>query len=81
MSESTLFTLCFKCFRTIAVPVSGAHYGPGTGPIHLDGLKCNGSETNLGWCQKKPLDVNTCNHENDAGIICLRKYYESNMFI
>ena len=39
-------------------------------PIVLDGLKCRGSEANLGQCENLPI-VEYCTHSDDAGADCL----------
>ncbi|XP_060590612.1 deleted in malignant brain tumors 1 protein-like isoform X2 [Ruditapes philippinarum] len=55
----------------IAVPLSNAYYGAGTGPIYVDEIDCVGNETNIGQCDRKPLGVNDCAHDEDAGVMCL----------
>lgn len=60
-------------FSAIAVPIPSAYFGPGAGPILIDEMNCNGSETNLGLCDRKPWGVNNCAHDEDAGLMCLRK--------
>ncbi|NXU93236.1 SRB4D protein, partial [Xiphorhynchus elegans] len=47
-----------------------AHFGPGTGPIWLDGLRCVGNETHLARCARKAWGQHTCNHGEDAAAIC-----------
>ena len=48
--------------------VRGGHYGRGTGPIHLDDLRCSGLERNLESCEH--TGGHYCNHTMDAGVIC-----------
>ncbi|XP_053380060.1 deleted in malignant brain tumors 1 protein-like [Mercenaria mercenaria] len=55
----------------VAVPLSNAYYGAGTGPIYVDEINCIGNETNIGQCDRKPLGVNDCGHDEDAGLMCL----------
>lgn len=57
--------------NSVAVPLANAYYGPGTGPIYIDELNCIGNETNIGQCDRKPLGVNDCEHNEDAGVMCL----------
>ena len=38
-------------------------------PIVLDGLKCQGTEENLGQCKRLPV-VEYCTHSDDAGADC-----------
>ena len=50
-----------------AIALRGAHFGEGTGPIHLDNVICTGSENSLLDCRYSP---NNCGHYEDAGVIC-----------
>ena len=49
--------------------LSRAAFGPGTGLIHLDDLRCTGSEGTLFDCPFDP--THNCNHFEDAGVRCL----------
>ena len=40
-----------------------------TTPIVLDGLNCEGTETNLGQCGRLPF-IEYCTHSNDVGANC-----------
>ncbi|NXA16656.1 DMBT1 protein, partial [Sapayoa aenigma] len=42
----------------------------GSGPIWLDGLRCVGNESTLSQCPARPLGEHTCNHVEDAGVVC-----------
>ncbi|KAK7091735.1 adhesion G-protein coupled receptor G2-like [Littorina saxatilis] len=44
-----------------------AFYGPGSGDIHMDNVKCRGTESNLGHCT---WSSNICFHSEDAGVLC-----------
>ena len=50
-----------------AIALRGAHFGEGTGPIHLDNVICTGSENSLLDCRYSP---HNCGHYEDAGVIC-----------
>ena len=50
-----------------AVALRGAHFGEGTGSIHLDNLGCTGNESTLLECPSTP---HNCLHFEDAGVIC-----------
>ena len=46
-------------------------YGPGVGPIYLDDVKCNGSESHILECPQLPLSaVHNCDHTEDATAVC-----------
>ncbi|XP_026228683.1 scavenger receptor cysteine-rich domain-containing group B protein [Anabas testudineus] len=47
-----------------------AFFGPGTGTILLDNLKCSGAETSLKLCSHISWNVHNCDHSEDAGITC-----------
>ena len=50
-----------------------AYFGPGTGEIHLDDLRCTGSETSLLMCPRarnKPVGSHNCRHSEDVGVRC-----------
>ena len=52
-----------------AVAVRNSHYSAGSGPLFLDSVACNGSESNLLACraQRRPT---LCSHDNEAGVKC-----------
>ncbi|XP_030643570.1 neurotrypsin [Chanos chanos] len=47
-----------------------AYFGEGTGPIHVDNIKCAGNERALSDCIKQPYGTHNCRHSEDAGVIC-----------
>lgn len=47
-----------------------AYFGEGTGPIHVDNVKCSGEERSLADCIKQAPGTHNCRHSEDAGIIC-----------
>jgi len=56
--------------RRDAVAYYSAHFGQGTGSIHLDNLRCNGAELMLINCPHPPVGVHNCYHGEDAGVRC-----------
>ena len=59
------YSLC-----TDAVPVRGAFYGSGLGPILLDNVVCQGTESSLLDCASNPIGEHNCDHSEDAGVRC-----------
>ena len=53
-----------------SVAIGDAHFGYGTGPIHMDNLVCTGRETNIATCQFAGYGNNNCDHDEDVGVIC-----------
>ncbi|XP_063752038.1 scavenger receptor cysteine-rich domain-containing group B protein [Eleginops maclovinus] len=47
-----------------------AFFGPGTGKILLDNLKCTGMEGTLQECSHISWNVHNCDHSEDAGVTC-----------
>ena len=43
----------------------------GTVPIHLDNVRCSGSEARLFDCPANPIGTHNCAHSEDAGVRCL----------
>ena len=48
-------------------------FGPGSGPILLTNVKCNGTESKLLLCHISFCSVDGCTHAYDAGITCESK--------
>ena len=52
-----------------AIAYYGAYFGQGSGPIHLDDVRCIGSESALIKCTYDP-HTSDCSHYEDAGVQC-----------
>ncbi|XP_040035549.2 scavenger receptor cysteine-rich domain-containing group B protein isoform X2 [Gasterosteus aculeatus] len=53
-----------------AVARPEAFFGPGSGTILLDNLKCSGTEASLQECSHISWNVHNCDHSEDAGVTC-----------
>lgn len=47
-----------------------AYFGEGKGPIHVDNVRCVGTERSLADCVKRDFGEHDCRHGEDAGVIC-----------
>ena len=65
----SVINVCFS-FTTGAQVLAGAFFGPGTGPINMDGVMCNGSENTLFNCPFTSNQNISCFHLNDVSIRC-----------
>ena len=64
--------LTFHILNADAIAYSGAWFGLGSGPIHLDDVRCTGSEAALVNCSYDPITTD-CSHYEDAGVQCQGK--------
>ena len=54
-----------------AIAFSNAYFGSGYGPIWLDDVNCNGSESSLVNCTNYGIGIHNCGHYEDAGVRCI----------
>ncbi|KAL2102764.1 hypothetical protein ACEWY4_001932 [Coilia grayii] len=47
-----------------------AHFGQGSGPIWMDEVSCEGSESTLKNCKHQEWGTHNCKHAEDAGVRC-----------
>ena len=67
--------ITLNCILTDPVAFSSAHFGVGTGPIHLDNMGCSGSESSLLDCQRSSSVSCFRGHIEDAGVRCQGMQY------
>ncbi|XDV24641.1 hypothetical protein PO909_028759, partial [Leuciscus waleckii] len=49
---------------------SVAYFGQGSGPMWMNNVRCNGTESTLKSCVLSGRVQQNCSHEKDAGVIC-----------
>ncbi|XP_017267997.1 scavenger receptor cysteine-rich domain-containing group B protein isoform X2 [Kryptolebias marmoratus] len=69
LPDAQVVCLLVGCGEAI-VAWGEAHFGPGTGTIQLDNLKCTGAEASLLGCSHISWNVHNCDHSEDAGVTC-----------
>ena len=57
-------------WQTDAVAYNNAHFGAGSGPIHLESVACSGIENNLTDCPRSSSVSCSNGHSEDAGVRC-----------
>ena len=68
----------YASISTDAVGFSNAHFGAGSGTIHLQAVGCTGRETNLTDCLEVHSSLCLRGHSDDAGVRCQGLKEESN---
>ncbi|XP_059497835.1 scavenger receptor cysteine-rich type 1 protein M130-like [Stegostoma tigrinum] len=69
LMEATVVCRELKCGTAVSVLV-GSHFGPGSGPIVIGDILCNGTEHALRDCLSPKWGHHAFPHANDAGVIC-----------
>ena len=76
--------VCRQLNFTGALSVT-SNFGAGRGPIWLDDVECNGTETSIEYCSHGGFGVHNCNHNNDVGVVCactyLSNHYSFNVIL
>ena len=61
------------CVAGFAYARGSAPFGPGTGPIFLDDVACDGTESSLLECRGREPGFHNCGHSEDAAVYCPSK--------
>ncbi|KAF5887582.1 deleted in malignant brain tumors 1 protein-like, partial [Clarias magur] len=69
MREAAVVCRELQCGEAVDVQTL-THFGPGSGPIWMDDVGCNGSESTLKDCSSADWGRNDCDHSGDAGVTC-----------
>ena len=54
-----------------------AQFGPGSGPILLDRVACDGNESSIDQCDHNGWFNHSCSHGEDAGVTCGEDYRDA----
>jgi deleted-in-malignant-brain-tumors protein 1 len=63
-------TIMIYHFSTNPMVLRDAFFGRGTLQIHLDDVKCTGTEISLSQCPHRAWGSHNCDHSRDVSISC-----------
>ncbi|XP_064894276.1 scavenger receptor cysteine-rich type 1 protein M130-like isoform X2 [Columba livia] len=69
MEDAAVVCKQLGCGSAVGVDQDG-YYGPGSGPIWIDGVDCNGTESALSDCTLGGLGNYSCDHIYDTAVMC-----------
>ena len=70
-SRPETYILHLLLLSLAAYAVASASFGRGQGPILLDEIGCTGNESTLHFCTHQRVGVHNCEHDDDAGVVCI----------
>lgn len=72
-----MFSLCLSLslssipLNTGSIPVGRSLFSPSSGPVFLDDVDCDGTETELLDCDfRNTAGTQSCSEDSHAGVIC-----------
>ncbi|XP_050767074.1 scavenger receptor cysteine-rich type 1 protein M130-like [Gymnogyps californianus] len=69
MDDAAVVCKQLDCGSAVGAPQYG-HFGPGSGPIWMDDVGCNGTESALSDCKHAGWGEHNCAHTHDAAVTC-----------
>lgn len=72
MEDAAVVCKQLGCGSAVGVDQDG-YFGPGSGPIWIDGVDCNGTESALSDCTLGGLGNYSCDHIYDTAVMCSGK--------
>ncbi|NWX06316.1 C163A protein, partial [Caloenas nicobarica] len=69
MNDVAVVCMQLGCGSAVGAPQYG-HFGAGSGPIWMDDVSCNGTESSLSDCKHAGWGEHDCIHILDAGVKC-----------